>query len=180
MARVKPIEPQDAPPEVKEIYDTVFKGKPGSFHKLLAHRPGILKAFVPFFVSVGRGIERRLYELLYIRVSMINECEYCLQHHLSASKRAGLTPDDWKALRNPESATFSEAEKAALRFAEKLTREPKSVSDSDFEELKKFFNEGQIVDIDATIAVANLTNRMTAPLGSELEFAAEKVSSEAS
>lgn len=174
MPRVKPIEPQNATDEVKEIFETTFKGRPGSFHKLLAHRPAILKNFVPFFVSVGRGIDRRLYELLYIRVSMINECEYCLQHHLASSKRAGLTASDWSALRDPEASSLTGAEKAALRFADKLTRKPQSLTDADFDELKKHFDEGQVVDIDATVALANLTNRMTAPLGSELEFATEK------
>ena len=76
MARISYIEPAQAPPEVKEIYDNVLKGNVNSFQKVLAHRPSILKTFLPFYSSVGRHLERRLYELVYIRVSIINQCHY--------------------------------------------------------------------------------------------------------
>ena len=92
MARIELIQPESAGPDVKEIYETALRGKPGNAQKALAHRPEMLKAFLGLYASVGRSLERKLYELIYIRVSMINECRYCLQHHLAASKRAGVTP----------------------------------------------------------------------------------------
>jgi len=76
MARISYVEPAQAPPEVKEIYDTALKGKPGNIQKAIAHRPDILKNFLAFYASVGRHMERRLYELVYIRVSMVNQCHY--------------------------------------------------------------------------------------------------------
>ena len=76
MARIALVEPQNAPPEVKETYDQVLKGKPGNVHKALAHRPEVLKSFIPFYANVGRTLDRRLYEMVYIRVSMINRCHY--------------------------------------------------------------------------------------------------------
>jgi alkylhydroperoxidase family enzyme len=44
--------------------------------KALAHRPELLKNFLSFYGSVGRSLERKLYELIYIRVSMLNRCHY--------------------------------------------------------------------------------------------------------
>ena len=76
MARISYVEPAQAPPEVKEIYDTALKGKPGNVQKAIAHRPDILKSFLSFYSSVGRHMERRLYELVYLRVSMVNQCHY--------------------------------------------------------------------------------------------------------
>ncbi|HLX75079.1 MAG TPA: carboxymuconolactone decarboxylase family protein [Terriglobales bacterium] len=76
MARISTIEPQDASPEVKEIYEQTLKGKPGSIQKTLAHRPQVLKNFLSFYASVGRSLDRRLYEMVYIRVSMVNRCHY--------------------------------------------------------------------------------------------------------
>ncbi len=76
MARVSYVEPKNAPAEVKEIYDRVLKGKPGNIQKALAHRPEILKTFLPFCGSIGKSLPPRLYEMLYIRVSMVNGCEY--------------------------------------------------------------------------------------------------------
>ncbi len=111
----------------------------GPYLKALAHRPEMLKNFLSFYASVGRSLDRKLYELIYIRVSFINGCRYCTQHHVASSKRAGLTPDDWSDLKQGNYARFSEKERAALTYAEKLTRSPHDVTDQDFLELKKHF-----------------------------------------
>ena len=76
MATVSYVEPQAAAPEVKEIYEQKLKGKPGNIQKALAHKPEILENFLGLYASIGRGLERRLYEMVYIRVSMINSCQY--------------------------------------------------------------------------------------------------------
>lgn len=175
MARVSLIEPENASPEVKEVYDGKFRGKPGNMQKALAHRPDVLKNFPGFYASVGRSLDRKLYELIYIRVSLINECHYCLQHHLASSKRAGLTPEDWAALQQGDYKKFGEKEQVALAYAEKLTRTPRSVNDADFVLLKRHFSDAEIVDLDLLAALANFTNRVTDPLGLELEFAAENI-----
>lgn len=76
MARIALVEPPTASPEVKEIYEQTLKGKPGNIHKALAQRPQVLKAFSPFYASVGKSLDRRLYEMVYIRVSILNRCHY--------------------------------------------------------------------------------------------------------
>src|SRR5262252_8108660 len=121
MARISLIEPDQAAADVKQIYDTFLRGKPGNAQKALAHRPEMLKTFLPFYASVGRSLDRKLYELIYIRVSIINGCQYCLQHHLASSKRVGVTPDDWQGLKAGTYSRFAEKEQAALIYAEKLT-----------------------------------------------------------
>ncbi len=98
-----------------------------------------------------------------------------MQHHLASSKRVGLTPEDWAALKAGDYARFSEKEQGALAHAEKLTRKPQSVSDADFPELKKHFADAEIVDLHMLVGLANLTNRFTDPLGLELEFPEEKI-----
>ena len=175
MARVALIEPDQASPEVKEIYEQKLKGKPGHVQKALAHRPDMLKNFLGFYPSVGRSLERKLYELIYIRVSMINQCHYCLQHHLASSKRVGLAPDDWKALQAGTYSRFSDKEQAALSYIEKLTRDPHAVNNADFTALKKHFSDAEIVDLHLLTGLANLTNRFTDPLGLEVEFPEEKI-----
>lgn len=63
-------------PEVKQIYETVLRGKPGNVQKALAHRPEIPKNFLSFYSSVGRSLDRKLYEMIYLRVSLLNQCHY--------------------------------------------------------------------------------------------------------
>ncbi len=76
MPRISLIEPGSASPDVNEIYEKTLKGKPGNVHKAIAHRPEILRTFLPFYASVGRSLERKLYEEIYIRVSWLNGCNY--------------------------------------------------------------------------------------------------------
>ena len=141
----------------------------------MAHRPDMLKNFLPFYTSVGRSLDRKLYEMIYLRVSLINQCRYCTQHHVASSKRVGLTAEDWAALKAGDYSRFSEKEQVALKYAEKLTRTPREVRDADFVELKKEFPDPQVVDIHMLTGLANLTNRVTDPLGLEVEFPEEKI-----
>ena len=175
MSRISLIAPEAASPEVEEIYDKVLRGKPGNAQKALAHRPEMLKSFLSFYASVGRSLDRKLYELIYLRVSLINGCHYCTQHHVASSKRAGLNAEDWSALKAGGYARYPEKERAALIYVEKLTRTPHDITDGDFAGLSKQFSEPEIVDIHLLTGLANLTNRFTDPLGLEVEFPEEKI-----
>jgi uncharacterized peroxidase-related enzyme len=175
MARISLIEPAQASPEVKEIYDGKLKGKPGNIQKALAHRPQMLANFLGFYPSVGRALGRKLYEAVYLRVSLINGCHYCTQHHIQGSKRAGLAPEQMTALKEGNYSGFGAPEQAALHYAEKLTRTPDRASDADFSQLKEHFSDEQIVDLHLLIGLANLTNRITGPLALEVEFPEEKI-----
>lgn len=175
MARIALIEPEQAASEVKEIYEQKLKGKPGNAQKALAHRPDMLKNFLGFYASVGRSRDRKLYELISLRVSMINGCRYCLQHHLASSRRVGLTAEDWGALKQGNFSRNSEKERGALTYVDKLTRSPHEITDGDFNQLKKHFTDPEIVDVYLLTGLANLPNRFTDPLGLELELPEEKV-----
>ncbi len=76
MARIQLIQAENASPEVKQIYDQTLRGQVGNVHKAMAQQPEVLKNFISFYGSIGRSLERRLYEMVYIRVSMLNQCNY--------------------------------------------------------------------------------------------------------
>jgi uncharacterized peroxidase-related enzyme len=175
MARISLVSPESANAEVKEIYEKALRGKPGNAQKALAHRPEMLKNFLGFYASVGRSLDRKLYELIYLRVSLINGCHYCTQHHVASSKRVGLTAEDWSALQAGNYSRYSEKERIALTYVEKLTRTPRDITDGDFAPLSKQFSEPEIVDIHLLAGLANLTNRFTDALGLEVEFPEEKL-----
>ena len=113
--------------------------------------------------------------MIYLRVSLINQCRYCTQHHLASSKRTGLAPENWAALKAGDYSSFSPKEQAALRYIEKLTKSPRDINDADFDTLKANFSEPEIVDIHMLAGLANLTNRFTDPLGLKVEFPEEKI-----
>lgn len=175
MARIGLVSTKNAPTEVLEIYEKTLRGKPGNAQKALAHRPEMLKNFLAFYASVGCSLDRKLYELIYVRVSLINRCHYCTQHHLASSKRVGLTSEDWSALKNADYSRCNEKERAALIYVEKLTCTRHDITDADFAPLTQHFSEPEIVDIHLLTGLANLTNRFTDPLGLEVEFPEEKI-----
>jgi uncharacterized peroxidase-related enzyme len=175
MARVSLIEAAQANAEVREIYEGKLKGRPGSVQKALAHRPAMLANFLGFYASVGRSLERRLYEAVYLRISLINGCLYCTQHHIQGARRAGLTAEEMKALQAGVYSGFSPAEQASLGYAEKLTRTPDAAAEADFANLKPYFSDEQIVDLHMLIGLVNLTNRVTGPMALELEFPQETI-----
>lgn len=81
-----------------------------------------------------------------------------------------MTEQDLKALKDPAASHFSEKEKAALAFAEKLTRTPTAdISDTDLDRLRPHFTEEQMVDLDVLIGLANLTNRFSDGMKIDLE-----------
>ena len=63
------------------------------------------------------------------------------------------------------SALFNERERAALAYAEGMSRTPVRVPDELFEELKRLFDEGQIVELTASIALQNYRSRFDHALG---------------
>jgi alkylhydroperoxidase family enzyme len=98
-----------------------------------------------------------------------------MQHHIASSKRVGLQASDWQQLKAGSYSSFSPKEQAALKFAEKLTLELRNINDADIKALKEHFSDEQIVDLDVLVGLVNLTNRLTDPLGADLEFPEEKI-----
>jgi alkylhydroperoxidase family enzyme len=78
-------------------------------------------------------------------------------------------------LKRADYSRFTEKERAALTYAEKLTRTPHEITDADVASLKKHFSDAEVVDLHLLVGVANLTNRFTDPLGLEVEFPEEKI-----
>jgi alkylhydroperoxidase family enzyme len=76
MPRISYVEPQTANSEVQQIYEHRLGGKPGNVFKIMAHQPKALAAFLAFNAMAGRSLDRKLYDLVYIRVSMLNQCHY--------------------------------------------------------------------------------------------------------
>lgn len=171
MARISYVEAGEASREVQQIYEHRLRGKPANVHKAMAHNPQALVPFLAFYQAAGKSLDRKLWEMIYLRVSFLNGCDYCAQHHIASSKKTGLSPEDWQALKIGDLARFADAEQAALRYAEKLTKAPAQITDADLNSLRAHFRDEQIVDLHLLVGLANLTNRFTDPMGLELEFA---------
>lgn len=110
-------------------------------------------------------------EALGVYVSMLNDCEYCVEHHAAGLKR--LLADDTRADEMRESLkredfahTFSDAEACALAYARCLTRDPSAVSESMLDELRQHgYDDGLILEINQVCAYFAYANRTVLGLG---------------
>ena len=104
-----------------------------------------------------------LMDLVQTRVSQLNGCAFCLDMHARDLRKHGET---WQRINSlptwREAGLYSERERAALNWAETMTRlvEYHGSRDADFDALKSQFSDQEIVELCWTIAQINAWNRM--------------------
>ncbi|HWB12800.1 MAG TPA: hypothetical protein VG826_26475 [Pirellulales bacterium] len=97
-------------------------------------------------------------------VSRGNNCHYCLGHQEHRLAGIGLS-DNRIASLDSDWSVFLPKEQAAFALARKLTLAPHTVTNSDVDDLRKFFSDHEIVELVFTIARFNSTNRWTDSMG---------------
>ena len=86
---------------------------------------GMGRAMLALSAEVEKNMDRRLFELVKIRASQLNQCAYCLDMHTKDARRLGETEQRIYALSAwRETPFFTDRERAALEWTEALTRLP--------------------------------------------------------
>lgn len=100
MALVKLVQYEEASPEVREVFDDIKATRNladvNNIWKALAVHPPTLKRFWGQLkeVMVRQGaLDPLTKELIYLAVSVTNNCEYCIHSHTAAARKHGLTDD---------------------------------------------------------------------------------------
>jgi AhpD family alkylhydroperoxidase len=109
------------------------------------------------------GLPAELVDLVYLRVSQINNCAYCLDMHTRGLIKRGVKIEKLALVQawQEGGVLFSKAERAALAWAECVTRVADTgVPDSAYEAARKVFDEKQLVDLTIAISLMNSYNRM--------------------
>ncbi len=159
-------------PETGEIYDRYMRqrGNVPNMFRTVAHRPEIFQTMIAHFEAVlNTGtLPLRLKELVIVRTSQLNNCEYCLASHSRISKKLGwseeqLTHLDQYAKRDD----FTAAEKVALRLAEQMTRNEQPITGEEWSEIREHYSEGEVVELMAAIGLFNYFNRFNNLLAME-------------
>lgn len=84
----------------------------------------------------------------------------------AVGRKQGLTDEELAAVPQFETSTlFNERERAALAYAEAMSRTPVRITDEMFADLKRHFDEEQIVELTASIALQNYRSRFDHALG---------------
>lgn len=105
------------------------------------------------------AVDEMLLELVYFRVSQINGCAYCLDMHSKDLRAKGETEQRIYGLSAwRETSYYTERERAALAWAEALTK--CDVPDSVYNEVKGQFSEQDLIDLTLAITTINTWNRI--------------------
>lgn len=173
MAHVDPL-PRDALPQFRErleYYERTRGFVPNSI-LTMSRRPAIAAAFMALNQAVlyEGTVPEELKMLVSLIASQAAGCRYCQAHmaNLSSIYRASdaKIAAVWEFERSP---LFSAAERAALRLAFKAACVPNEAGEADFAALRAHFDDGQIVEIVATIALFGYLNRWNDTMATDLE-----------
>jgi AhpD family alkylhydroperoxidase len=138
--------------------------------RALLHRPEIFTAYLPYLRAVvGPGtVPGRTKDLAAITVAIVNGCRYSASHRVRSGLANGISADELDALAAGNLDAFTADEQVAIRFARELTVAPPTIRHADnpqavdpalLAEVRDAFDEPQIVELAASIALWNALTR---------------------
>ena len=125
--------------------------------------PAPYKGMVAALMALEKGaLDKATIELMFMRVSQINGCAYCLDMHGKALRESGVDNAKLDQLAGWRvSHAFSDRERAALEWADSVTLiAATGAPDSAFEALQTHFSEAEIADLTFAISIMNAFNRL--------------------
>jgi alkylhydroperoxidase family enzyme len=138
----------------------------------LAYHPQILAATLGLWDAVmhaGRVPADLKYMAGYL-ASMSAGCRYCSAHTATNAHRAGASAEKLEAIWSYEtSPLFSDAERAALAFAQAAGQSPSAVTDADFAAMRRFYSDEDVLEILSVVALYGFFNRWNDALATTLE-----------
>jgi AhpD family alkylhydroperoxidase len=130
-----------------------------------ANAPELAKAFLTFSGALSQGItlRRRLLELVRLRIAYHNQCRSCMAVRYKSALEDGLTEDLVCSLEKPmEASDLTDAEKAAIHYADLAASNHFGISEETFAELRKYYTEKEIVELCIYVAYCVGYGRMAA------------------
>lgn len=173
MSRLQPL-PRDQLGELESAFQSFQKrmGFVANSGLIMARRPAILKALAELArATLEDGhVPLALKNCICEIASHATGCLYCQAHFANNMLRSGIDPQKLEQLWNFErSPLFDPAERAALNFALAAAQVPNGVDDEVFAELQRHWDDGQIVEILATVCYVGFLNRWNDSLATTLE-----------
>ena len=167
--------------EMAAFYDETLGFTPNSLFTMM-HRPRIAKAFLEMNQAVmenkGSVTSSMKREIAYLS-SMTTGCRYCEAHAVRAAERYGSSQERLENIWEYKShEAFSESDRAMFDLAIAASQVPNGVSEEIKTRAKKFFSDGEIVEILGVVALFGYLNRWNDSMGTELENPAVKSAEE--
>jgi uncharacterized peroxidase-related enzyme len=183
--RVVLVDPDSAPPETKAAYDEIRSDWGGMLFtdwRPLGLSPRVMLAVHKLFFNLqgekgGSLTDVRDKELVAIKTSYLNGCDYCLGHNVDFGQQVGLSLEEIQeavSSNYAQSSLLTAKQKALLRWTESVTRNTAEEDGEAFAVLKQHYSDAEIAELTLMSGLFNMWNRFTKAMHIELEPSEER------
>jgi 4-carboxymuconolactone decarboxylase len=173
MARVKLVRKEQAPPEIKELFQQIEDNGARiiNLYKVLANSPHVARNAIRLGNSlIGRTtLSPKLRELTIMRIAKLCDCEYEWVQHTPVALQSGVSRAQLNAIGSwKESTNFDEEERVILQYVDEVAQNVK-VADATFEALNKYLIDQNIVELTLAIGWWGMLARLFVALEVEVD-----------
>jgi len=173
MARVNLIEKEQAPREVKELFQQIEDNgaRLMNLYKMVANSPQVARNFIKLGNSlIGRTeLSPKLRELAIMRIAKLCDCEYEWAQHTTVALQSGVSQTQLDDIGSwEESDMFTEEERAVLQYVDEVAQNV-NVTDKTFGTLRRYLGERSIVELTLAVGWWGMIARLVVPLELELD-----------
>ncbi len=172
--RIKPLPPEHSP-ELKDQFESMRRNLgfiPNSI-LIMQRKPKLAKALAQLTAAIWNPdgkVDRGLKRLIAHVASRTAGCQYCMAHTAGGALHFGIDEKKLAAVWDYQtSSLFSATERITLDFAIAAASVPNAVTDEMFANLRRYWDEEQIVEIVGVIATFGFLNRWNDTLATPLE-----------
>ena len=159
------VHPEDAPKQAQVVYEEFYRGMsfpaPPNFITTQGHAPLVARATGEGVrnVLVTGNIPRWTKEMIFVAISNERECAYCAAAHLACCRMLGANPETLNRLVSDVGSIDDARLRDTILFALKCAREPRNISEADFEILRRHgLTQAEIMEVIAMSALAVYAN----------------------
>ena len=123
-------------------------GVPGNFNSVMAWRQDLLDAFYGFYVKIWADgiLDIRVKDLCRMKIARTVGCRICQMTRFKVAEGATVE-EDYLEIDDVENSSYTDAEKAALRYVETFCIGAVHITDELVDDLRRHFNEAEIVEL---------------------------------
>lgn len=175
MSWIQEVDVSKATGKLKQVYKEIEekRGKISNIMKIHSLNPETMKNHIDLYLTLmfgSSGLSREEREFIAVTVSVINNCEYCIRHHVEALNHYWKDRDKIEKFINSfNSIELSSKQKFIIDYIFKLTKNPSYVKKENVDNLRDSgYSDNDILDINLIICYFNFVNRIALGLGVEL------------
>ena len=115
--------------------------------------------------AAGATLDKRIKELVNLRISQVNGCAFCIDMHWADLLRQGMEPRAVNAVAGWREAHrfFDARDRAALQWAEAVNALPqRTPSDAEFDEVRQHFSDAEVAELSFSVAAIRAWNMLNA------------------